>query len=135
MLKWFFDISTSFRFQRSVWECSVHICSCPCLRHDIKMEIFSLPTKLLLLIYQPGLDPCFTISYTTVKPTTHSIQKSKIWNPKSETQSPKLKIRNSKSETQNPKSESHNVKKTFNNSNFNTKKIFGLVSWTNYKSR
>ena len=31
MLKWFFDISTGFRFQRLVWECSVHICSCPCL--------------------------------------------------------------------------------------------------------
>ena len=31
MLKWFFDISTGFRFQRSVWECSVHICSCPCI--------------------------------------------------------------------------------------------------------
>ena len=29
MLKWFFYISTGFRFQRSVWECSVHICSCP----------------------------------------------------------------------------------------------------------
>jgi hypothetical protein len=31
MLKRFFDISTGFRFQRSVWECSVHICSCPCI--------------------------------------------------------------------------------------------------------
>ena len=29
IFKWFFDISTGFRFQRSVWECSVHICSCP----------------------------------------------------------------------------------------------------------
>jgi hypothetical protein len=29
MLKGFFDISAGFRFQRSVWECSVHICSCP----------------------------------------------------------------------------------------------------------
>ena len=29
MLKCFFYISTGFRFQRSVLECSVHICSCP----------------------------------------------------------------------------------------------------------
>jgi hypothetical protein len=31
ILKRFYDISTGFRFQRSVWECSVHICSCPWL--------------------------------------------------------------------------------------------------------
>ena len=31
MLKWFFDISNGFRFGRSVWECSVHSCSCPWL--------------------------------------------------------------------------------------------------------
>ena len=34
MFKWFFDISTGFRFsdfQISVWECSVHVCSCPWL--------------------------------------------------------------------------------------------------------
>ena len=42
MLKWFFDISTGFRFQRSVWECSVHICSCPCIReHFSQLEIWS----------------------------------------------------------------------------------------------
>ena len=35
MLKWFFDNSTGFRFQRSVWECSVHICSCPCVDHHL----------------------------------------------------------------------------------------------------
>jgi hypothetical protein len=30
-----FDISTGFRFQRSVWECSVHICSCPWLGSEV----------------------------------------------------------------------------------------------------
>ena len=28
----FLIISTGFKFQRSVWECSVHSCSCPCFR-------------------------------------------------------------------------------------------------------
>ena len=28
---WFFDFSTGLRFQRLVWECSIHICSCPWL--------------------------------------------------------------------------------------------------------
>ena len=28
ILVWFFDLSTAFRFQRPVWECSLHICSC-----------------------------------------------------------------------------------------------------------
>jgi hypothetical protein len=30
MLKWFFDISTGFRFSKNQCECSVHSCSCPC---------------------------------------------------------------------------------------------------------
>jgi hypothetical protein len=45
ILKRFYDISTGFRFQRSVWECSVHICSCPCPRggHPFALaEYFSL---------------------------------------------------------------------------------------------
>ena len=32
MFKWFFDISTGFRFSKiTVWECSVHSCSCQAL--------------------------------------------------------------------------------------------------------
>ena len=31
ILKWFFDISTDFRFSKISVECSVHICSCPWL--------------------------------------------------------------------------------------------------------
>ena len=37
------------------------------LRYDIRKNgnLYIAYTKLLLLIYKPGLDPCFTISYTT----------------------------------------------------------------------
>ena len=38
MFKWFFDISKGVRFGRSVWECSVHSCSCPCLRLNLSKE-------------------------------------------------------------------------------------------------
>ena len=32
MLKLFFDFSIGFRFSKISVECSVHICSCPCVR-------------------------------------------------------------------------------------------------------
>ena len=40
MLKWFFDISTGFRFSKNQCECSVHICSCPCSR--LKLYFYAL---------------------------------------------------------------------------------------------
>ena len=43
MFKWFFDISTGFRFQRSVWECSVHICSCPWLVGSPEDDLLNRP--------------------------------------------------------------------------------------------
>ena len=49
MLKIFFDISTGFRFSKISVECSVHLCSCPC--------IVLLPSLMyilsLLVIYLP----------------------------------------------------------------------------------
>ena len=36
ILKWFFDISTGFRFSKISVGVSVHIYSCPCLNPDVK---------------------------------------------------------------------------------------------------
>ena len=35
MLKIFFDISTGFRFSKISVECSVHLCSCPCINQGV----------------------------------------------------------------------------------------------------
>ena len=38
MLNIFFDISTGFRFSKISVECSVHLCSCPCLKQPFMQE-------------------------------------------------------------------------------------------------
>ena len=47
MLKWFFDISTGLRFSKIRGECSVHSCSCPCIRSRQFLTFSQFWTKII----------------------------------------------------------------------------------------
>ena len=85
MLKWFFDFSTGFRFSKfsAQWECSVHICSCPCFSLHFKWKWFVMSVGLCVLWLQNISPPYFsTLDFSYPDISTSDFSSSDSFQPR-----------------------------------------------------